>query len=364
MTLVHSMSAPLSTAVPDAPDAGLHIVDPLSCPGWDALLATHSDSGFFHGAAWAKTLADAYGFRCRYVVAARDRELCGLLPVIEARSWLRGMRGVSLPFADECPPLLSSGIGLDSLFNRALQDGAARGWKYLELRGGLESLPGMTVATSYYGHRLLLGSGVEDPFAKFESSVRRAIRKAERSGVTVRFGSDLPSVRAYYRLHCRTRTRHGAPPQPFSFFRALCEHALEAGSGFVALALHRGRAIAGALFLQFGRSAIYKFSASDERFQELRGPNLVIWRSIQKLREQACHTLNFGKTSLSNDGLRRFKLGWGAEEYLIRYARYCFGQRAFVTIPDLAAGPQARLLARLPVFFSRWIGRAIYAHLT
>ena len=74
--------------------------------------------------------------------------------------------------------------------------------------------------------------------------------------------------------------------------------------------------------------------------------------------------LDFGKTSLSNEGLRRFKRNWGAEERLIRYARYDFRQSGFVKISDMAAGAQARLFAILPVFFSRWIGRAVYPHLS
>ena len=342
----------------------LRIMDPTADAGWDALLATHPRATFFHGAAWAKTLAEAYGFRCRYVAATRGNELRGLLPVIEARSWLRGMRGVSLPFTDECAPLASPDVPAGSLLDVATREGGARGWKYLELRGGHELFDGVPEAVSFYGHTLRLDAPADDVFAKFESSVQRAIRKAERAGVTVRFGTDLESVRAYYRLHCRTRTKHGAPPQPFRFFRALCEHVLQKGQGFVALAMHGQRPIAGAVFFQSARQAIYKFSASDERWQELRGPNLVIWQSIRRLIDAGVTELDFGKTSLSNEGLREFKLRWGAEERQIRYARYCFARQGFVKISDLATGAQARLFALMPVVLSRWIGRAVYPHLS
>jgi CelD/BcsL family acetyltransferase involved in cellulose biosynthesis len=355
--------------VPPAPSCAgasmdLRIVNPAHDNTWDALLWTHPHATFFHSSAWAKTLVDAYGFEPRYVVATSGGELRGLLPVMEARSWLRGQRGVSLPFTDECAPLLTPGVTAESLLGVATYEGIARGWKYLELRGGHELFSDLPESVSFHGHVLPLNQKAEDIFEKFADSVQRNIRKAEREGVTVEFGTDRAAVRAYYDLHCRTRTRHGAPPQPFRFFEALGTHILEKGHGFIALARHNGRAIAGAVFFRFARTAIYKFSASDERFQELRGPNLVIWQSLRRLINAGVMELDFGKTSQANEGLRRFKRQWGAEERVIRYARYDFARRRFVKTSDLAAGLQARIFALMPVAVSRCIGRAVYPHLS
>jgi hypothetical protein len=364
MTISSAMSAPVGAPTHfDAPPE-LRIIDPLAYPDWDGLLATHPDANFFHSSGWARTLAAAYGLQCRYIAATCDNELRGLLPVIEARSWLRGTRGVSLPFTDECSPLVSRGVSGASLLKEAMREGTARGWRFLEIRGGDQLIQGVANSTSYYGHSLPLNPCIEKVFENFDSSVQRAIRKADRSGVTVHFGTDLDAVRQYYELHCLTRTKHGAPPQPFRFFHSIYDHILRKGAGFVALAMQQQRPIAGAVFFQFARKAIYKFSASDERCQEFRGPNLVIWRSIRKLIEGGVTELNFGKTSQSNSGLRRFKLGWGAHERLIHYVRYCFKKNSYVKIPDLAAGAQSRVFALLPVFLSRWIGRAAYAHLS
>ena len=363
MTAASAIPIPSQVTARAATRADLRIVDPTTEAGWDALLSTHPRATFFHSAAWAQTLADAYGFPSRYIAASNGGELRGLLPVIEARSWLRGTRGVSLPFTDECPPLVSPKVNAQSLLEMAMQEGTSRGWKYLELRGGHEFFENVPASTSYYGHRLSLSSRTDDVLDKCGSSVRGAIRKAERSGVTVRFGTDLESVGAYYRLHCHTRTKHGAPPQPFKFFQSLCDRALQTGHGFVALAVHDEQPIAGAVFLRFGRKAIYKFSASDERYKELCGPSAVIWGAVRKLIEVGVDELNFGNTSLSNEGLRKFKQRWGAEEYFVHHARYCFERGSFVKMGDLAAGAQARIFALLPVFLSRWIGRAAYPHM-
>ncbi len=336
------------------------IVDPIDIRDWDDLIATHPNSTFFHSRAWAQTLASTYGFQCRYVAAQRGRRLYGLLPIMEARSCLRGTRAVSLPFTDECSMLTSNEAPREALMEVATHAARAGGWRHLEMCADITA----EADASYYTHRLALDRNASQVFDRCDSAVRRAVRKAERSGVSVRFATDLESLRDYYRLHCRTRTRLGSPPQPFRFFVSICEHILEKGHGFIALAMHDGRPVSGAVFFQFNGRAIYKFSASDERLQELRGANLVIWRAIEKLIASGARELNFGRTSLANAGLRRFKLNWGAEESVIARIRYSFENQSTTLVRDLATGAQARLFAALPVCVSRWIGSLAYPHLT
>ena len=71
-----------------------------------------------------------------------------------------------------------------------------------------------------------------------------------------------------------------------------------------------------------GNKAVFKFGASDERFQTFRPTNLVFWDAIQFLAQKGFETLHFGRTSLGNDGLRRFKSSWGTTEETINYFRF------------------------------------------
>src|SRR5205823_295553 len=116
-----------------------------------------------------------------------------------------------------------------------------------------------------------------------------------------------------------TRKRHGLPPQPVSFFLNIYEEVIKAGLGFLVMAKSGSRPVAAAVFFHHGKSAVYKFGASDESFQELRGNNLVMWEAIQSLARRGFKTLHFGRTSPANAGLRRFKLAWGTTEETISY---------------------------------------------
>jgi len=340
----------------------LSCIDPGLYAGWDGLLADHPGATFFHTAAWASVLTQAYGFQPQYLTAIDSGRLVASLPMMECASWLRGRRGVSLPFTDECGPLVSGDFDGENLFSTALEHARARGWRSLEVRSASDDV-GARASLCFVGHRLSLQESSACLFERCESSVRRAIRKAEKSAFTVGVHTDLASLAAYYRLHCRTRQKHGVPPQPFSFFQAIADRVLTGGRGFVVLASKGGEPVAGAVFFHFNGRAVYKFSASDERFQECRGPNLVIWAALQHLQQIGCSELTFGRTSLANQGLRRFKAGFGAEEYPIRYAHYSFKQQSFVSQVDRAEGPTRRLFRLLPLPLSRLIGAAAYRHM-
>ena len=118
-------------------------------------------------------------------------------------------------------------------------------------------------------------------FSSFRDSTKRNIKKAIQNGVHVTIQNSLQSVKEYYRLHCITRKCHGLPPQPFYFFKKIHEHIISQNKGFVALALHEGKVIAGAVFFQFGNQAIFKYGASDPRYLHIRPNNLVMWEAIK-----------------------------------------------------------------------------------
>ena len=339
------------------------LVDPCLQKDWDSLVMSHPGSSFFHGAAWARVLRDSYGFSPRYVVATRDNQLLGLLPIMEARSPITGSRGVSLPFTDECAALTSNEIDRATLSEVALEQGRTRNWKYWEYRSGDKLSEAELESVSFHGHHLSLHGTVKRLFDQLESSVRRAIRKGERSGVKVELVRKFEAVMSFFTLHCRTRKKHGLPPQPYSFFQNIYEQIVEKGQGFIALARQDGVPVAAGVYFHLGTKAVYKFGASDERFQNVRGSNLVMWEAIKWLAENGFTELNFGRTSLANEGLRKFKLGWGSEEYRLSYSKYDFRKRAFVREIDRAAGWHNRFFALMPIPLSRWAGAFLYKHI-
>lgn len=335
----------------------IQVTNPLEHRHWDAEFGTHEGFSFFHGVAWAKVLTETYGHTPVYFTQDGD-----LLPLMEIRSWLTGRRGVALPFTDDCAPLCGDTNSFEKLFNAAIQYGKARGWKSVEVRGGRNYFKDATPSLSYYSHRLDLEAGESELFDRLDSSTRRAIRKAEKEGVIVEITHRFDSLLNFYKLQCLTRKRHGLPPQPFSFFQNIHKYVLSRNGGFIAMANHQGTPVAGAIFFYNREGAIFKFGASDESYQHLRGSNLAMWEAIKALPHHGVKKLSFGKTSEANEGLRKFKLGWGSREERLEYFKFDLGRRAFVTEADKCFGWHNHIFQSLPVPASRLIGKVLYPH--
>lgn len=338
--------------------------NPLEHSDWDEQIAGQNCAArsFFHTTAWAKALAETYGFEPVYFVSKEAGAVHSVLPLMEVNSTLTGRRAVALPFTDTCEPLCADRADFSELFRNAVELAQARGWKYLEFRGGRTFLNGMAPSLSFYGHCIEIPAAEEAIFAQLKSPVRRAVRKAEKSGVRVEISTDLAAVKQYYLLHCKSRRRHGLPPQPFSFFKNIQKHVFTAGLGMVVLARWGKIPVAGAIFFHSGSKAIYKFGASDDSYQHLRGNNLVFREAIAWFSKNGIRKLDLGRTSLGNEGLRRFKLGWNAEETTIDYFRFCLRQMNFVPMQDEGSGWHNCLFKALPLPASRIAGEFLYRH--
>jgi hypothetical protein len=361
-----TLASPISR--PAAPAATApRLVEPLAHPGWDAAVARLPGATVFHQTPWLRLIRETYGHLPLAWICGPAESPTAALVVVEVASPLTGRRGVGVPFADHVPPLAPDAATASTLLASARQEGAARGWKHLEVRGwpaAAGELPAPP-STSFWGHTLDLPAP-EDLAAYTEAlppAARRALRRAETAGLTLNVSSAETDLQAFYGLFCRTRRRHGTPPPPAAFFQRLRQLLLVSGRGVIVLARAGRRPVAGAVYLHSGATMHYKYGASDERDQQLRANNLVMHHAITWHAQQGFSQLDFGRTSLGNEGLRRFKLGWGPRETRLDYLRFALPSGQPVSAPDRAGGWQTPFFRHLPLGVNRLLGRWLYPHL-
>jgi hypothetical protein len=341
----------------------MELIDPLQYPGWDELLLAHPRHSFFHTSHWARVLHDSYGYRPRYVAVIGQKRLSACIPAMEVKSLLTGSRGVSLPFTDYCEPVAPDRAIYQGMLDFLKAQGEREQWRYLELRGGADLLGDAPSSASYYRHVLELSTSTDKLYADLKDSTRRNIKKAQRDGVVIARSRELDAVRTFYQLHCKTRKKHGAPPQPASFFERLYDHVIRPGHGQVVLAAHLGRIIAGAVYLHFGSEAVYKFGASDSNYLHLRPNDLIMWEAIQGYCKDGYGRFCFGRTETDNEGLRQFKSGWGAGEKVVRYFKYDIRRKEFVAGKATHAGISSMIFRRMPDPLLRLAGAMLYRHM-
>lgn len=339
----------------------IEIINPIDCADWDELLRTSEHSTFFQTSAWADVLSTSYGYRPLYFTIKENGRLSSLAPIMEVNSFLTGKRGVSLPFTDESAPIFECSEQRRAVIDALIQHGRSAGWRYFELRGAGAYLNQCPHSSSYYTHDLDLTPGEAEIRSNLRKSNWRNIKRARKEGVTVVIANTWESVQAFYRLNCITRKHHGLPPQPVFFFKRLFEKVIATQKGFIALASCSDRLVAGAVFLLFGPGVIYKYGASDRKYQHLRANNLVMWEAINWCIAKGFSRFSFGRTEPENKGLLQFKRGWGPREGELKYYRYDFKKASFVS-GDAGPGTSYGLFKKMPVPFLKFIGGVLYRH--
>lgn len=343
------------------------VINPLHRGDWDALLHNTPGASFFHTSAWSRVLYDSYGYLPVFAAHIVDGGFAALLPVMEVASFLTGRRGVALPFCDNCEPILPRGTGIMDILPCMLAYGERHGWQSLIIKQQAYSLGDQAPWQRYVLHRLALSADINRLFAGFKSATRRNIKKALTLSVAITMGATPEDLRAYYHLHCRTRRRHGIPPQPFAFFRNIHKHVLAKDLGLIINARHNNMPVAGAIFFRYQDRAYYKYGAYDLRYQHLRAFNLVMATAIRHFAESGCTSLCFGRTEPENHGLLQFKNGWNSEVVPLNYYRYNFRRAAFERERppphNVSKALQIAMFRTMPAWCLKTIGNIFYRHI-
>jgi CelD/BcsL family acetyltransferase involved in cellulose biosynthesis len=336
------------------------LLDPLVDERWLKLLERAPDAGVFHHPLWLRLLRDCYGYPTTAVcLVGADGELVSGLPIATVKSRLTGTRLVSVPFSDVSGPV---GIdrSLEPQLMAAVDEERRRVGLSLEVHADVPTFPQGCPSDRFIHHIAPLDGGVDLVLGKkIRQSKRTGASRARRHGVTVTKRSDREALDEFFRLHVGTRHRLGVPTQPRKFFHGLTK-LFDRGMGFVLLAEWEDRAIAGAVYLRYKSTLTYKYSAWTAEHHDKRPNDLLQLEALRIGCELGCSALDMGRTELSNDGLRRFKREFGAEEQELSYtiAPPPRGRRSVRSMSNI----QRAVIRRSPAAVGRVLGAAIYRH--
>jgi Uncharacterized protein involved in methicillin resistance len=155
------------------------------------------------------------------------------------------------------------------------------------------------------------GKNEEELLASFHQKTRYNIRLAERKGVVVTIESPdmLPE---FHELMVTTGERDGFTIRPLSYFQKMMEIMGEHTRLYIAK--YNDVIVAGAIAVHYGDKVWYAYGASSNEYRNVMPNYLVQWKMIQWACENNCRIYDFiGVASTLDDGLYRFKKGWGGE---------------------------------------------------
>lgn len=298
--------------------------DPIDHPRWSELVDRHPSASIFHSAGWLNALRQTYGYRPFVVTTSAGAALDSGLVACEVNGF-RAQRLVSLPFSDHCDPLVRDTADLNETLAFLLEHARNSGAASVEVRPTPSSAAAfagisapLTDGPPYCYHQLDLGATEAEIFKRFHhSSTQRAIRRAEREGLSCESGTSDALLERFYRLLRMTRRRHRLPPQPLAWFRNLVNNL--GGRVCIYVASQHGRPVAGIFTLSFKTTTYYKYGGSDAAHHRLGGMPWLFWRVIQDARQRGATSLDLGRSDIDQPGLIAFKEHLGATPSTLHY---------------------------------------------
>ncbi|MBD5781068.1 GNAT family N-acetyltransferase [Pelagicoccus sp. NFK12] len=358
------MSADSPSSRPlEGASADCRVIRPADTALWEEAIHAVDEASRFLCVEWTQLLQKTYGYEPQLLALRAAQKIQAVLPYLVVRSPFTGTRAVSMPFFDICRAYATDESLIPQLYEAFKAEGRAQGWDYIELRGDIRKLDISEPSLSFYNHVVDLTGGPDAVFERFASSTRRAVRKAEKSGVRIEHSDTLAALKGFYRLQCITRKRHGLPPQPFSFFQNILSQLIQPGKGTIISAYVDDQLAAASIYLEQGRLVHYKYGASDPDYQSSRCNNSVMWAAMKHYANKGFHAMDLGRNSLDNASLRKYKNTYGPEERITYYHRYDLKNDKIMKMSDDVYGWHNKVFSRLPIFLTRLAGKILYRHI-
>jgi hypothetical protein len=160
----------------------------------------------------------------------------------------------------------------------------------------------------------LRGYDKESIWGGYKKNIRRDIRKAQKSGVTVRRGDSREGVQLLYKLYLASMQRNKAMAKySLHWFEAVYEIIAKKGLGAFLIAEMNEVAIAGVVLIHSTFSTHYFHNGSQYEFLKFCPNELLVHSSIENALEKKISFFDFMGSDPNDLSLLRFKEKWGGQ---------------------------------------------------
>lgn len=162
----------------------------------------------------------------------------------------------------------------------------------------------------------LEGLNQETLWDSYNSSVRRAVKKAVRNHLTVRSISSEKDVDDYYELYKQTMSRKGTVGAfPKEHFYAIYHEMVSQQLADFLIVEHQGKPIASTILLFSSNCVIDYLMVSNEDYFVFRPNDFLTYHAINRTLEMKKQYFDFATGPILGGSLEQFKSKWGAESY-------------------------------------------------
>ena len=294
---------------------------------WTQTVEDCAYSSAFHSLEWRDALEHSFKqIKSGYFLITENDTIVGALPCCVFKPTPVTKILLSMPFNLFGGPLIKDGYSLQ--LNRLILNLDQKLSALAHHLGACETvitLPpiigtetGMLLKDSGYEerdqlftHLLTIDPDYEVIWNAYPTSIRSAVRKAEKSDVVVRDSDSEEDLKGFYEIYLSLMQNFGSTPKPFSMMRFLQESQIAK----LAVAERSGVIIAGMLYLFFNNTVTNWCGASLPEYLEFCPNNAVYHHIIRWACEGGYDRVDLGASPPKRKGLIDFKERWGAKQY-------------------------------------------------
>ena len=275
---------------------------------WDTAVRSQAGWTPFHLAGWRDVIAESLGHECLYLEAAAGGATKGVLPLVRVRSRVFGHFLISMPFVNYGGPLGDS-EAVQALGARAEALARQDRVSLLELRSRT-ALP-LDLPVSHRKITVVLDLPA-DPASLWQalgSKVRSQIKRPQKEGLTVRFGSD--QVDSFYAVFAAHMHDLGTPVMPRRFFRSIAR--VFAAESWFGCVYQGNRPLACGAGFRWDDEFELTWASSLTAFSRIAPNMLLYWSFLERAIADGARVFNFGRCT-PGSGTHRFKRQWGSRD--------------------------------------------------
>jgi hypothetical protein len=281
---------------------GVRLV-PLTLREWSSETQAIPSRTLSHSRAWLEFVAETQNASPALARAELDGKPVGFFAGLVVKKW--GFTILGSPFPGWTTPYMGFSLSrtvpgamlMKALVAYALEDLGCHHLEVLDRRLTLEDGVGLGFEhTMLNGFEVDLTYSEDELFGRLSSACRRAIRKAQRSGVVVEEASDPTFADDYYRQLTEVFEGQGlVPTYPLERVRQLIRHVWPTGRLLLLRArASDGQCIATALFPAMGETMYFWGGASRRALRHLRPNEAIQWYAMTYWRRRAVGCYDMG----------------------------------------------------------------------
>ena len=279
-------------------------------PAWDAFAAAHPHGTFFHRAAWADIVRQAFGHTPHYLMAERDGSTVGVLPLVRVRTLLFGDSLQSIPFCVYGGPLAADAEAFAALETAAvsLMDECrvpVMEWRFRDPPPEYALTGWAAKDDLYVTFRKPIVADDDANMKAIPRKQRAMVRKGIERGLTSTAGRDVDTL---FRVYAESVRNLGTPVFPHRYFRLLADTFHD---DMDVIVVRDGNVPVAAVMNFYDRGEVLPYyGGGTAAARPAAAHDFLYWEVMRHAAARGCTGFDFGR-SKAGTGSFAFKKNWG-----------------------------------------------------